>query len=137
MATQITQVYAKRKNDASWTRIDKLYEDGSLIFQESPVRDGYYDYTTVILTNISYYQGYYNVRNDTGREVDVMFDNNVIVTFPAGQLNIYPAGIYPAFAQIGGLGFTRLTSDGLPPTWTASVKSDYHPPVYTRNLYVN
>lgn len=135
MATQVTNVYIKKKNDAEWTELEKVFENGVLKFQKSPVKNAYYDYTTVILQIIAINAEYYSVQNKSGCTVIVTFNTGVEITFSPGAAATYSLMAQPIKVRIGNNPAVSLSADGI--NWyNYNVPYNYHPAEYMRELYV-
>jgi hypothetical protein len=137
MATQITNVYIKKKNDTEWTELEKVFENGVLKFQKSPVKDAYYDYTRVALVNVAMNAEYYSVQNTSNYTVVVTFTNGVMITFAPGDIGTYSVLAIPARVKIGDNPTVSLIGDGAFTWYNNNVPYKYHPAEYIRELYVN
>lgn len=136
MATQVTNVYIKKKNDTEWTELEKVFENDVLKFQKSPIKNAYYDYTKVVLWMCAVTAEYYSVQNTSNYTVTVTFNNGVKITFAPGDVGTYSIIAIPIKVRIGNNPDVSLSADGF--NWyNNNVPYKYHPAEYIRELYVN
>lgn len=136
MATQVTNVYIKKKNDTEWTELEKVFENDVLKFQKSPIKNEYYDYTKVVLWMAAVNAEYYSVQNTSSYTVTVIFNNGVEITFSPSEIGTYTVLVTPVKVRIGDNPTVSLAADGF--NWyNNNVPYNYHPAEYIRELYVN
>lgn len=136
MATQVTNVYIKKKNDTEWTELEKVYEGDVLKFQKSPVKDAYYDYTRIAMVMTVLANPYYTVKNTSNYTINVTFTNGVVNVFTPGKSETYLTTVLPAKVKIGDNPIVALVGDGVNTWYNNNVPYKYHPAEYMRELYV-
>lgn len=130
MATQVTNVYIKKKNDTEWTELEKVYNGDELIFQKSPT--GYnYDQITLSIAP-SGVENIWYITNNSPYTVNVGWTNGVIATYVPNTLYPFPVGINPIWVQVGSLPAANLGALNLY-TYIANCPVSY---IYLRNLFV-
>lgn len=135
MATKVSKVYARHGESGAWTTIDKLYNAGTLIFQESPTSSkyNYADITMTIAPTVISGQYYFN--NNSSETIVVEWNNGVETELTPGQVIVIPLGLNPVYARKPGYPHAAVTGGGVNVFYaTIPVSTEY---IYTRNLYVN
>lgn len=131
MATQVTNVYVKRKNDIEWTELEKVYNGDDLIFQKSPA--GYnYARITLTITPSALKPNVYLIHNDSQYTVIVGWTIGVVAEYPPDSIGEFPLGANPIWAQVNGLPTASVGALNIS-TFYADCPVSYK---YLRNLYV-
>lgn len=130
MATQVTNVYIKKKNDTEWTELEKVYNGDELIFQKSPT--GYnYDQITLSIAPSGIDTIWYIV-NNSPYTVNVGWTNGIVATYVPNTVFQFPVGINPIWVQVGSLPAANLGALNLY-TYIAICPVSYK---YLRELYI-
>lgn len=101
MATQVTNVYIKKKNDTEWTELEKVFNKDELVFQKSPSGYNYERITLAVAP--SGVEGIWYVRNTSSYTINVGWSIGTVGTYGPGVMATFPVGAIPIWIQVNGL----------------------------------
>lgn len=135
MAVQIEKVFSKKESDADFIEVDKVYNGEELLFQKSPIKDAYYDYTKVVLNITAVANPYYTVVNTSAYTLNVMFTNGEPYSFAPGKGATFALSIMPKTVSINDCPAVELSTVPSTNWYHNKVPYKYHPAEYKRELW--